>query len=106
MVLDHEGSVLEPLCGLELALRVDDLRAALALRFRLPRHRLLHPARDLDVLDLDDADLDAPGAGGLVDDLLQARVALLALRPQLVENGLAGARAPRRLRSLGRRRPA
>ena len=54
--------VLEPLRGLVLALGVDDLRPPLALGLGLARHRPLHAARDLDVLDLDDRDLDSPRA--------------------------------------------
>ena len=101
--LDHERRVLQPLGGLELALGVDHLRAPLALGLRLARHRALHALRDLDVLDLDDRDLDAPGRGLLVDDPLQDRVDLLALRQQLVELVLAEHRAQRRLRDLRRR---
>ena len=46
------GGVLEALGGLELAFRGDHLRAPLALGLGLARHRALHAARDLDVLDL------------------------------------------------------
>ena len=94
------GRVLEALGGLELALGGDHLCAPLALGLRLPRHRPLHAGRDLDVLDLDDRDLDAPGRGGLVDDLLQDRVDLVALREELVEDVLAEDAAQRRLRDL------
>ena len=62
VLLDHERGVLQPLGGLELALGGDDLRAPLALGLGLARHRALHAGRDLDVLDLDDRDLDAPRA--------------------------------------------
>ena len=72
--------VLEPLRGLELALGGDHLRAPLALGLGLAGHRPLHALRDLDVLHLDDRDLDAPRRGLLVDDPLQDRVDLLALR--------------------------
>jgi hypothetical protein len=101
--LDHHRRVLQPLGGLELALGVDHLRAPLALGLGLPGHRALHALRDLDVLDLDDRDLDAPGRGLLVDDRLQDRVDLLALRQQLVELMLAEHRPQRRLRDLRRR---
>ena len=53
--------------------------APLALGLRLTRHRALHPAGDLDVLDLDDRDLDPPRGRGLVDDRLENLVDLLAL---------------------------
>src|SRR4029077_5395579 len=54
VLLDHDRGVFQLLGRLELALGVDDLRATLALRLGLTRHRLLHPRRDLDVLHLDD----------------------------------------------------
>ena len=103
VLLDHDRRVLQPLGGLELALGVDDLRAALALGLGLARHRPLHARRDLDVLHLDGGDLDAPWLGRLVDDLLEDRVDLLALREQLVEHVLPEHRAQRRLRVLRRR---
>ena len=86
--------------GLELALGRDHLRAPLPLRLRLPRHRALHVAGDLDVLHLDDGDLDPPRRRRLVDDRLQDRVDLVALREQFVEHVLAEHRAQRRLRDL------
>src|SRR3954471_13923806 len=88
VLLDHERRVLELLRRLELALGVDDLRAPLALGFGLAGHRALHLRGDLDVLDLDDRDLDPPGAGLLVDDRLQDRVDLLAFGEQLVQGVL------------------
>jgi hypothetical protein len=56
--------------GLELALGVDDPGAALSLCLGLAGHRPLHLLGNLDVLDLDDRNLDAPGRGLLVDDPL------------------------------------
>ena len=56
---------------LQLALGRDHLGPALALRLGLPRHRALHLVGQIDVLDLDRGDLDAPGVGALVDDLLE-----------------------------------
>ncbi len=103
MRLDHDRGVLQPLGRLVLALGVDHLRAPLALGLGLARHRALHALRDLDVLDLDDRDLDAPRRRRLVDDPLQDRVDLLALRQQLVELVLAEHRAQRRLCDLERR---
>ena len=97
------GGVLQPLGGLVLALGADHLRTPLALGLGLAGHRALHACGDLDVLHLDDRDLDPPRRGGLVDDLLQDRVDLLALREQLVEHVLAEHGAERRLRDLRRR---
>ena len=57
----------------------------------------------VDVLDLDRRDLDAPGIGVLVEDLLQLLVQPLALRQQLVELGLPEHAPQRRLGELGRR---
>ena len=86
---DHVRGVSEARRGLELALRVDDLGAALTLGLRLARDRVLHPVGDLDVLDLDGRDLHAPGLRLIVDDLLQVFVDPLALGKQRVEIGLA-----------------
>ena len=101
---DRRG-VGELLRRLELALGVDDLRAPLALGLGLAGHRPLHRLGDLDVLDLDDRDLDAPRLGLLVDDLLQLLVEPLALGQELVEVGAAEHGAQRRLGDLrgGRR---
>jgi hypothetical protein len=55
---------------------------------------------DLHVLDLDGRDLDAPGLGLLVDDLLEVLVEALALRQQLVELGAPEHRAQGGLRYL------
>src|SRR4051812_46345201 len=93
----------EALGRLELALGVDDLRAALALGLGLAGHRALHPLRDADVLDLDRRDLDPPRVGLLVDDLLEGLVEALALGEQHVEVGLAEHGAQRGLRDLRRR---
>ena len=100
---DAIGGHAELLGGLVLALRADDLRAPLALGLGLPRHRALHRGRQLDVLDLDDGDLDAPGRRVLVDDVLEDLVDLVALGEQLVERVLAEHRAQRRLGDLRRR---
>ncbi len=100
----HLGCVLQPLRGLELALGGDHLRAPFALGLGLARHCPLHARRDLDVLDLDDRDLDAPGGRGLVDDGLEDRVDLVALREELVQHVLPEHRAQGRLGDLRRRR--
>jgi len=55
-------------------------RSLLALRDRLPRDRAPHLLREIDALDLDERDLDAPRIGMAIDDLLEALVELLALR--------------------------
>src|SRR5664279_40168 len=65
--------------GLELALGVDDLGAPLALGLGRAGDRVLHPFRDLDVLDLDHRDLDPPRLGLGIDYLLQRFVEMLAL---------------------------
>src|SRR3954452_21156538 len=97
---DDVGGLAQARGGLELALGVDDLRAALALGLGLAGHRVLHPLRDPDVLDLDRGDLHAPWLGLLVDDLLELVVELLALGEQRVEVGLAEHRAQRGLGDL------
>ena len=96
------GGVEQALGGLELALGVDDLGAALALGLGLAGHGALHALRDADVLDLDRGHLHAPRLGLLVDDLLQALVELLALGQQRVEVGPAEHRAQRGLGDLRR----
>ena len=99
---DAIGGLAQLLGGLVLALRADDLRAPLALGLCLTRHRALHRRGQLDVLDLDDRDLDAPGRGVRVDDVLQDPVDLVALGEQLVERVLAEHGAQGRLRDLRR----
>jgi hypothetical protein len=76
---DHVGGLPELGGGLELALGVDDLGAPLALGLGLAGDRVLHPFRDLDVLDLDHRDLDPPRLGLGIDYLLQRFVEMLAL---------------------------
>ena len=83
--------------------------ALMTLARRSPRPRPAGPSRaacptGLDVLHLDDRDLESPRCGfARVDDPLQDRVDLLALREQLVEDVLAEHRAQSRLRDLGGR---
>ena len=100
---DHVGRLGELRRRLELALGVDDLRAALALGLGLAGDRVLHPLGDLDVLDLDRRDLDPPRLGLGVDHLLERLVEPLALGQQRVEVGAAEHRAQRRLGDLQRR---
>ena len=79
------AALLELLGGLELALGVDDLGPLLALGLGLAGHGPLHRVGQLHVLDLDDADLDAPRLCLLVDDLLEPLVDLVAVDEQLVQ---------------------
>jgi hypothetical protein len=58
---------------------VDDLGPALPLGLRLAGHGADHLRGQSHVAHLDDGHLDSPGLGGLVDDLLQLLVELLAL---------------------------
>src|SRR5471032_1430610 len=81
----------------------DDFRAPLALRFGLPGHRALHLRRQVELLHFHGSDLDAPGLGVLIEDLLQLLVDLLPLREQVVEVELAQSRTQGRLRELGGR---
>ena len=99
---DHVGGVGELGRGLELALGVDDLRAALALGLGLPGDRVLHGLRDLDVLDLDRGHLDPPRLGLCVDHVLELLVEAVALGQERVEVGAAEHRAQRGLRDLER----
>ena len=93
----------QPLGRLELALRVDDLGTPETLGFRLLRYGADHPLVEVDVLQLDVRDLDAPGVGSLVEDLLQRRVQSIPLAQHLVQLVLAQHRAQRRLGQLARR---
>src|SRR5215216_1396545 len=79
------GRLPQALGGLVLSLRCDDLRSPLPLALCLTSHRPLHVLRDLYVLDLHHADLDPPGVGLLVYDVLQLVVDLLPVGKQVVE---------------------
>ena len=85
---------------LEFAIGVDDLGAPLALGLGLLRDRAHHRRVDVDVLDFDARDLDAPGVGGGIENLLDVDVELVALGQHLVELVLAEYRTQRRLRQL------
>src|SRR5580765_3356201 len=74
---------------LELAVGVDDLGPALALGLGLLGHGALHVLGQVDLLDLDVRNLDAPGLGVLVDDPLELLVDLVARREQIIELHLA-----------------
>jgi hypothetical protein len=95
--------VLELLGGTVLAFGVDDLGPLFPLGLRLAGHRPLHRVGQLYVLDLDDADLDAPRLGRFVDDLLQLVVDLVAMDQQLVQVRLAQDRSQAGLGDLPRR---
>ncbi|MPM95218.1 hypothetical protein SDC9_142371 [bioreactor metagenome] len=71
--------------GLQLAVGVDHLGAAFPLGLGLPRHRALHALGQLDVLDLHDPHLDAPGLGPLVHPGAQVDVEVLAVGQQPVQ---------------------
>src|SRR5258705_266557 len=98
---DHVRRHAQLLGRLVFAFRRDHLRAPLALRLGLAGHRALHLGRQVDGLDLDRRDLDAPGLGVQVENLLELLVDLLALREQVVEIQLAERAAQRGLRELG-----
>ena len=76
------------------------LRSASACRGDGPDHALV----DVHVLDLDIGDLDTPGVGLRVEDLLDVAVQLVALGQHLVELVLAEHRAKRGLCELARGR--
>jgi hypothetical protein len=100
VALEHRRGLPERLGGLQLALRVDHLRAPLALGLGLPAHRPAHRLGQLDVLDLDQRHLDAPRVGEVVDDLLELLVDLVALDQQVVELDLTEDAPQGRLRDL------
>jgi hypothetical protein len=77
--LDDGRRLRQLLRRLQLALGVDDLRALLALGFRLARHRALHLLRQVDVLHLDRRHLDAPRLRFVVEDVLELLVQSIAL---------------------------
>jgi len=82
----HErGGVDELLGGVELAFSMDDLGAALALRFGLLGHGAKHGFGHVDLLDLNGDHLDAEGGGVAVDDGLDTLVEAVAVGEELVE---------------------
>jgi hypothetical protein len=70
---------------LALALRLGDHRPLLAFGLHLAGHGVGDVGRRLQILDLDARHLDAPRAGGLVDDGQEAGVDLVALREHFVQ---------------------
>ena len=76
---DHLGRLRQLRRRLDLALGRDHLGAPLALGLGLPRHRPLHLLGQLDVLDLDRRDLDAPLLGARVQDAAHLAVDRVAV---------------------------
>ena len=65
--------------GLELTLRVDDLRSAFALGLSLSSHGALHGIRQHHVLDFDGCDFYPPRFGLTVNNLLETLIDFFAL---------------------------
>src|SRR5262249_10982818 len=103
LLRQHLRRLRELFRGLQLAVGMDHLGAALTLRFGLPRDRPHHGGIDVDVLDLHRGYLDAPGIGLRVEYALNVEIQLVALGEELVELMLAENGAQRRLRELARR---
>ena len=82
---------------------MNDLRATLTLRFGLARDGPDHRLVDIDMLDLDVRDLDAPRQRLRIKRLLNVDVELFALRQHFVQFVLAEHRTERGLRELARR---
>ncbi len=68
---------------------MDYLGPALSLCLRLCRHHAFHLLGELNLFNLHGGDLDAPGVGVLVDNLLKHLVEPLPLGEQLIKLGLA-----------------
>jgi hypothetical protein len=83
------GGLDQLLRGLLFAFRIDDLGAALALGLGLAGDGADHALVEIDAFDLDGGDLDAPGFGLLVENVLDAGIELVALGQHLVEVVLA-----------------
>ena len=79
------SGIQKPLRCLLLALGLDDLRPAHPFRLRLPSDHPDHPLVNIDMLQLDVADLYTPGIRSLVEDTLQVRVELVPLCKHGVE---------------------
>ncbi len=96
----HVRRLAQALRRLELALRVDHLRASLALGLGLLGHRALHLLRQIDVLDLDRADLHAPGIRSPVELALKLVIDALSVGEQMIELALTADAAQGGLREL------
>src|SRR5208282_4685269 len=86
----EDGGSFSQFCGgLEFAVGVDDLGAALAFRFGLAGNGALHVLRDVHLLQLHLGDFDAPGLGVLIEDVLELFVHFVAFGKDGVELELA-----------------
>src|SRR5664279_5253964 len=94
------GGLTECCRGEGLAFGVDGLGALLALRLGLACHRALHAVGQLDVLELDEGDHDAPVDGVDVEDLANVQVDAVGLREGLVQRVLTNHFAQRGLGDL------
>ncbi|KQQ87920.1 hypothetical protein ASF77_14420 [Massilia sp. Leaf139] len=99
----HLGRLHQLFRGLQLSFGVDDLGAPFAFGFGLAGDRAHHRFVEVDVLDLDIGDLDAPSVGLGVEHLLDVDIQALALGQHVVELVFAEHRAQRRLRQLAGR---
>src|SRR5262249_10429662 len=89
LLLDNLGGHRQFLRRRVLALGVNDLGAAFALCFRLPRDRADHLLGQIDLLDFHHRHLHAPCRRVLVQDCLQAHIQLFPLAQQLIELDLS-----------------
>src|SRR5258705_2286564 len=90
----------ELLGGLLLAHRIDYLGAPQPLRLGLLGNRPHHGFIEIDILDLDGGDLDAPNVGLLIENFLDVGVKSVSFGEHLVQLVLAEHRAKRGLRQL------
>ena len=79
---------------------MNHLRPLLPLRLGLLRDGSLHFGRQVDVLDLDHGNLDPPGIGVLVQDLLELVIESLPLTQEVIQLHLPQDRAQRGLGQL------
>src|SRR4029077_19943815 len=94
------GGLDQLLRRLLLAFGIDDLGTALALGLGLAGDGTHHALVEVDALELDIGDLDAPGFGLFVEHVLDAGIELVALGQHLVEVVLAQYPAQRGLGEL------
>ena len=94
------GSIKQFLRRLLLALGIDHLGAASTLGFGLARDRTHHVLVEVDALDLNIGNFDAPGLCLFVEHILDVGIELVTLSQHGVEVMLAEYPAQRRLREL------
>src|SRR5580692_2901058 len=82
---EYLGGIDEGLRSLELGFGMDDLGAAVALRFGLLRDSADHVLGELDGSDLDVAYLDPPGLGLAINDTLHIGAELFSFGQHLIE---------------------